>query len=529
MINLTLPTVGRVITPIMSNLDNPSSLWLVGAKDMVDVCGRTTMAYNEGSKHSKESGVHEARERFIEEVGTSVVWLGGIPACRWAFDKVSSLIPAFKDINPHISLKKINSEGVQCFSHGINQDLISAYLKDENAYGKLVAGLGDNKNKFIELGKTILKNKNASEEEILKAGLGVLNKSKYKSYNIAKLVVSTLVPFAFLAYALPKFNQGLTKKLIEEKRSKEPSTKSNYPNLAGQSLQQGMALSVPAKNTTFTAILEKHSKKQVAFGGIIDKLANQAASAQIDPVGNMIAVDFAISGSRVLNARNNDERAEIALREGGIIFFFFFASKIIKDGLATIADKINLPINLDFKALDNNKALFKNFKPVEIFANANKDNKFNEEKVIKFITGNLNNKTGEFTDELLKTAQKMGIIEVIEQDGKHILNPSKFIEVSELKNLYDHVGNFINKAGKAINEEKALDSLITKTKVLKGGMTILNMALCSISLGYLLPKLQYIFREHRTGTSVSPGLKAYADCNSTTSQAEPKKKLQAFL
>lgn len=525
MINSVLPTLGKVFTPanIMSNLDNPSSLWLVGAKDSVDVFGRTTMAYKEGSKHSKESGAHEARERLIEEVGTSVVWLGGIPFCRWAFDKAASVIPGLKEINPNISLKKITDEGVQGFSHGLNNEQITQaleYVKKGGNHNSIVEMLGTNAEKFIALGSSLVKKQGATPDEVLKAGLKVLDKSKYSQFHIAKLVVSTIIPFGILAVALPKFNQGLTKKLIEEKKEKDQKA-----NLASQSLQGGGGLSKPNKNTSFAAFIETHSKKQLSFGGIGSLLAKAAAGAQINPVENMMAVDLSISGSRIINGRNKDEKAEIFLREGGIVFFYFFATKLIKNGLNAIAEKgLKLPIDLDFKLLGD-----KGF--ISQVEKAAKDKKFlnsftkdhSEKGVIEFINKQINN--GEFTDLTLKAAQKLGLVDIVTLNGKKMINPTKFVETGKIIELSKNLEKLAQKAVDSAGSEKAFNDLISKTKTLKGGMTVLNMVLCSFSLGYLLPKIQYLYREQKTGTSLSPGLKAYAD---NSAEKQQNKKLQAF-
>jgi hypothetical protein len=522
MINSVLPTLGKVFTPanIMSNLDNPSSLWLVGAKDSVDVFGRTTMAYKEGSKHSKESGAHEARERLIEEVGTSVVWLGGIPFCRWAFDKAASVIPGLKEINPNISLKKVTSEGVQGFSHGLSNEQITKaleYAKKGGNHDSIVKMLGTNAEKFIELGSSLIKKEGATADEILKAGLKVLDKSKYSQFHIAKLLVSTIIPFGILAVALPRFNQGLTKKLIEEKKEKDQKA-----NLASQSLQGGGGISKSNKNTSFAAFIETHSKKQLSFGGIGSLLAKAAAGAQINPVENMMAVDLSISGSRIINGRNKDEKAEIFLREGGIVFFYFCATELIKNGLNSIAEKgLKLPIDLDFKLLGDKGLISQVAKDKKFLNSFTKDH--SEKGVIDFINKQIKN--GELTDLTLKAAQKLGFVDIVTLNGKKMINPTKFIETEKIIKLSKNLEKFAQKAAASAGNEKAFNALLSKTKTLKGSMTVLNMVLCSFSLGYLLPKIQYLYREHKTGTSLSPGLKAYAD-NSTEKQQN--KKLQAF-
>ena len=64
---------------IYSTLGNPNSLIPLGVKDASSCLGMTAGSYVTG----KEEGV----DRFIDEFGTEILWLGGIPAYKWLFDK----------------------------------------------------------------------------------------------------------------------------------------------------------------------------------------------------------------------------------------------------------------------------------------------------------------------------------------------------------------------------------------------------------------------------------------------------------
>ena len=64
---------------IYSTLGNPNSLIPLGVKDASSCLGMTAGSYVTG----KEEGV----DRFIDEFGTEALWLGGIPAFKWIFDK----------------------------------------------------------------------------------------------------------------------------------------------------------------------------------------------------------------------------------------------------------------------------------------------------------------------------------------------------------------------------------------------------------------------------------------------------------
>ena len=64
---------------IYSTLGNPNSLIPLGVKDASSALGMTAGSYVTG----KEEGL----DRFIDEFGTEALWLGGIPAYKWLFDK----------------------------------------------------------------------------------------------------------------------------------------------------------------------------------------------------------------------------------------------------------------------------------------------------------------------------------------------------------------------------------------------------------------------------------------------------------
>ena len=64
---------------IYSTLGNPNSLIPLGVKDASSCLGMTAGSYATG----KEEGF----DRFIDEFGTEALWLGGIPAFKWIFDK----------------------------------------------------------------------------------------------------------------------------------------------------------------------------------------------------------------------------------------------------------------------------------------------------------------------------------------------------------------------------------------------------------------------------------------------------------
>ena len=67
------------VASIFSTLGNPNSLIPLAIKDTTSTAGMTVGSYITGKE--------EGHDRFIDEVGTEIIWLGGIPFFKWLYDK----------------------------------------------------------------------------------------------------------------------------------------------------------------------------------------------------------------------------------------------------------------------------------------------------------------------------------------------------------------------------------------------------------------------------------------------------------
>lgn len=469
-------------TNLFSQLNNPSSLGLFAIKDSVDNVSRIGMAYYEGYKgktpESIESGKHEARERFIDEYGASIAWLGGVPLFRKIY---KSAVFKLAKIDPDIHLKKILlDKGKQAFNE-----------LDKDSFG----------NKLID--KAV--------------------KSKYKTHHIGMVLFSTVLPCLGISYILPKFNKGITEAILGDKKQKKA--------LKNQS-QDTLQLS---KNAEVTFASFNKNKDQLKFkGGLTDIVVKTAQSSQHSPTNSMIALDLGISGGRIFSyARTLQERYETALKEAGIVFFFYYATDFFKKRIEQFADKKGLPIQLDSKVLEdkdlikhimdskeigiNNKLTdnLPKFDPLT-FADPKKLNEAEKAKqkellkdldntVIKFIDDNLTNgkfKDGKFTNLGLEAARKTGLIEIEkDKNGKFVRSFNKYVETLDVAHVFENLKTYASKISKTETLEKT-EEFLRKTKNAKRAGAVINLAICSISLGFLLPKLQYVFRELMTGSNL---------------------------
>jgi len=121
-----------------------------------------------------------------------------------------------------------------------------------------------------------------------------------------------------------------------------------------------------------------------------------------------------------------------------------------------------------------------------------------------------------FKNFTLQMAQKEGLIDVEYDDQlqKWIRHSKKYIQTDKVIDLNKNMTNFYEKAFKEIESAShkiSIEDIISKTKKVKIASIFGNMAICCASLSFILPKIQYMIREHRTKTKAAPGIKMYQE------------------
>lgn len=168
---------------IISAIGNNSSIYPLIVRDCgIEVPSKVIMTYNQNLKDSKQMAYNATRERLIDEYGTSLVWLGGIPAvgsiCDWGIKKLG--------YDPKININLLKEDSKQ--------------------------GLKYNIEKF----------KNVAHEEANAMQKVLKNKATYQKLLAGKFVLSTAIPVAIMGYFLPKFNFALTDKLRKKQEAMKP-------------------------------------------------------------------------------------------------------------------------------------------------------------------------------------------------------------------------------------------------------------------------------------------------------------------
>lgn len=152
------------VASIFSTLGNPNSLIPLAIKDTVSTTGMTVGSFITGKE--------EGHDRFIDEVGTEIIWLGGIPFFKWLYDNT-----VFRAL-------------------GLDSKFDARNLKDD---------------KILEQVRQYSPN-NEVKQDIDKI---IKNKKTFKNAATAKFVVSTALTIASYV-GLTKFKQKYTEKRIRE-------------------------------------------------------------------------------------------------------------------------------------------------------------------------------------------------------------------------------------------------------------------------------------------------------------------------
>lgn len=297
------------------------------------------------------------------------------------------------------------------------------------------------------------------------------NISKTKNLNCLKFGLS--LSLTMLSYfGLTKFKENMTKKNIEK-----------------DFLQKQMQKTPPYNNESpiFDEFTKKGNNATPSFGS--SSIVKAAENIMLDPIKNMMVLDGCISSERLCHSRNKGELAENAIKEGSFLFFIYGAGEVIKQGIETASKKLfNAPIKLDAKFIASDLAE-KTLNDKNIQSEIKEfSKKFgqNTDEIYDFILKNQNN-------AVVKAAKQSGIIATL-KDGK--IDTRKYIDVKQIQNLSDDLLSFINSSKNSSTIEKYL----SKVKTFKIFATILNISICCLSLGYIVPKAMHDYRnKHQNG------------------------------
>lgn len=411
---------------IYSTLGSNSSLVPLAIKDVANSLGITAGSYITGKKT-------ESEDRFIDEFGTQILWLGGIPFFKKLTD--FTLYKALK-LDPKFDVRN---------------------FKDKEVLKVLV--------------EKTPQNLKASVDKAIK------NPKFTKNLAMTKFVVSTaLTVGAYLG--LTKYRQHYRLQLALKEEKQKLAEKQQNKNKTEQ-------LEVNNKNfikpNAFQQMKESYNKKQVNFTGLQEVMIN--------PVKNLMILDGVITEERLRNSESKQEFINYAIKEGSTWGFMYFAGPVFQKFFENrVMDKHNIPINFDSRIIES-KELYNALKDGKLKAGIKQYETLIKEgasdaDIYKFIHNNQDN-------FIVQMAKKADIVQV-DKKSKAI-DTRKYIDIKDFKDLKDRL-NKLSKASEGQNIDTFMKKVrsLKRNAILKNmGICIsalgIGVPLLMIASRYLIP------------------------------------------
>lgn len=406
------------VAKVFSTLGNSNSLIPLAIKDTASTTGMTIGSFITGKE--------EGHDRFIDEVGTEVIWLGGIPFFKWAYDK--TIFKALK----------------------MDSKFDARNLKDKNILAK-IEEFAPNENIKGNITKIIKNNKT------------------FKNAATAKFFVSTALTVASYI-GLTKFKQKFTEQKIRknliaeyqaEKKQKDFEKKdlitdnhtSNTSFKGLGSAVESLAFS-PVKNMwvldgCITAERLKDSRTKQEFVGYAIKEASILTFMYYagDKIQKMLE-----------NHAKNKHNKSIALD-----------ARVLED-------------NFLKKAFEDGSIL----KSLEAFKTANTSNA----NLYEFLHKNPDNlivKTAKMSDVIEMYKEPQGLFKKSKLTDK--IDTRKYIDLKDVENISKNIEELYGQYKNAIAKGETSDKFFQGVKRLKRNSIITNIGTCIFALGILTPAI----------------------------------------
>ena len=303
-------SISSITTSVLSSLgNNTGSVIPIATKDLIQ--NQVLVA-----EYAKKGGKYDAFEKFVEENGTSAIWLGGLPLIKKLFDKT---IYKLAGISSDVDIRKLKEGTSDSTAFAINK------LKEQIAAGK--AG-------------------NTATEQLKALNSVASHKNLAKGLFVGKFAAATALTMAALA-GIITYKQKHTKQKAEQnvklKVIQENILKQNVRNTDVHK----MFMSKMDKNTNDTGSL--------AFKGGI---GNALSAFMYNPVLNQMILDGGITGLRAKTARKG-ERRDVLIKEAFEIACLYPRAVPIQTGFDLLFGKMfGKDIGLNYAVLASER--FKN-------------------------------------------------------------------------------------------------------------------------------------------------------------------------
>ena len=419
-----------ITAKIFSTLGNPQSLVPLAIKDTANIAGITTAS----SVTSKDEGT----DRFIDEVGTSAIWLGGIPLYKKIIDKT-----LFK-------------------AAGLDADYDVRNLKNKDIFEKT---------------------KEYAHSEKIKNNIEKIGEHQklFKNLNVAKFVLATALTLGTYN-VMTDYKQKYTHNKIKAKLLKEEEEKSIKLMSQQNSLNnQRKDLNFQNLSKVRTENKKYDNKGNPSFGGFYDVI--------LDPVKNTCILDAGITSERLGKARSPQEVMGYAIKEGGFLFFMYFMGQKIQNHFEKVADKKhNKSIALDARVLENEK--FKQaFADKSIEASLSAFPKeASDVQLYEFLHKTPDNMVVDVAkqSDIIQTVKKpkkwYDIFKAAEDTGK--IDTRKYINLDNVRDTHSNMSKLYNQFKES---GQTVDEFFQDVRKLKRGSVMKNMGSTILALGIVLP------------------------------------------
>ncbi len=456
-------SLSHITTTVLSSLgNNTGSVIPIATKDLIQ--NQVLVA-----QYHKEGGKYDAFEKFVEENGTSAIWLGGLPFIKKIMDK--TLYKAFK-MSPDVDIRKLKNGTPDSISFAMNK------LKEQGKAGgeqyKILENVANNK----KLAKGLFATKFAAATGATMLALGGI--------------------------------------ILFKQKSTEEKVKNKIELEMAQQLSLRNSVKTSAVGQMFGSKMNDGQNKNLSFKGAI---SNAASAFMYNPVLNQFLLDIGITGLRGTTSREGERKGVLTKEAFEIAFLYPLAAPIQKGFDFAFGKLFNKNTNLDYsilasdrfeKSLSDNsmkQALTKfnkNFDIEKIGKDADLD-----KKLLNFIYDNPDNPIVKF----LKDAGDVATVSEVTGKKKFgIFNVKKATDEIDSLSFIDTkaIGKNIKKLTKTIDNMDSKDVLNNADKVkryLKGakaakGLSIVSAIAFGIwAMGVLQTKVVLAMRKNDTGST----------------------------
>lgn len=418
-----------ITAKIFSTLGSPKSLVPLAIKDSANITGMTTAS----TITSKDEGA----DRFIDEIGTSAIWLGGIPLFKKVIDKT-----VFKTAKLDANYDVRNLKNNDIFQK------TKEYAPTENI-----------KNNIEKIGE---------------------HKTMFKNLNIAKFVMATALTLGTYNI-MTDLKQKYTHNKIRTKLLKQEEEKSIAL------MQSNNGIKNSDKDIHFQNLSklrnENNKSNNPNFKGIYDVMLN--------PVLNTCVLDVGITSERLSKSRSPQEFMGYAIKEGGFLFFMYYMGQKIQNHLEKVADKKhNKSISLDARVLEND-AFKKSFADNSIEASIKA---FPKDATDVELYDFLHKKPDNI---VVDVAKQSDIIQTYKQPKKWYqifskaqdtgkIDTRKYIDLNDVRNTHSNISKLYDQFK---TSGQSADDFFHDVRKLKRGSVLKNMGSTIFALGIVLPSI----------------------------------------